>query len=251
MMHRIKKPIALATIAGLAVIVVLGSSVAAPRGGKDAGQGMRTRDRSGIGQCSPENHGKMGNPGRMGFGHGQFGQSLGLIEEQKARLQVVREEHREEMQRLMNSTLAPEEKQARRLELRQEMLGKVEAILTPEQREKAKQQFSERRGEGKRAMGGHKQRAQRCLDQLDLSPEQQQEIAAIRERTRTAVRDVRTSAELSDRAKQDRIKVIRERTHEQVMSVMTPAQRERLNQLCAQQGQKRGFGQMGPGVRAN
>ncbi|HOM71140.1 MAG TPA: hypothetical protein PLP86_02750 [Armatimonadota bacterium] len=229
-----RKPAMIALAVVMALGIVLGTAFAAPRMGQagQAGQQMK-RQR----QHQPADGQKM-RAGRLGnkqMGAARIAAKLNLTPDQRQAIQSIVESHRQQAQRIMQSNLFPEEKRARRQELRQDMKREIFQILTPEQQAKAQRFMKQKAGQ---RQGAHL-RMQQCFEQLNLTQEQKEQIAAIHRRAMVAVRDVKTNTELTDRAKQDRIKIIRERTHEQVMSVLTPEQRNQFNQFCAQHRQQK------------
>jgi len=216
-----RKPAWVVLSAVIVVVLAAASSVAAPSAGRGGSRGIGQR--------------QTGAAGPM-----RLGPALGLTAEQTRQVQAIVREHRQQVQRLMQSNLSPDQKRAKRQELRRDMLRRINGVLTPKQREKARaygagwaQGLRAGRGQG-RGVGQRpmlRQGARLRLEALNLSPKQRDQIAAMRKQAAQAVRDVRANPELSDRAKQDRIGVIRRRTQQHVMSVLTPKQRERLEQM--------------------
>ncbi|MEN6520778.1 MAG: hypothetical protein ABFD46_06455 [Armatimonadota bacterium] len=160
----------------------------------------------------------------------QAAEKLGLTDAQKAQIQTIVKNHREQIRQAMQSSLTQEQKQAKVQELRKEMKSAIEQVLTPEQREKAKQMREEARKE-------MKQRAQERMKALGLTDEQLAEIKTIKEAGMEKVKAIRANTSLPAQERRSQIQAVRKDTHEQVMSVLTPEQREKFQQMHQRMGQ--------------
>jgi len=110
-----------------AVLLLFGQAAAA----QQAGEGKAKRGRAG---------------GPLG---GRIAQELNLTEDQKARLNTLFDQHREQMGALRQDTsLTQEQRREKMRELRESMHTQMTGILTPEQQEKFRELRQQR---GKRA----------------------------------------------------------------------------------------------------
>jgi len=234
MKRYMKGPIGLMLVAAVAAAVIVGSAVAATRGGPGPGMGMGRGQ--GMGPWSP-------------YASGEAAKALNLTPAQQKRINAIMEEHRKRALSVRQSNLSPERKSAQLNEIRQDARQKITQVLTPMQRKKA-QAMMQARPAGRGMFGGPMQGG---FAELNLTPAQQEKIRAIRQKGMEAVRDVRMNAKLSERAKADRIQAIRNRTHEEVMSVLTREQRRKLETIRPGLGTGRqgggGLGQGGRGWR--
>ena len=88
--------------------------------------------------------------------------------------------------------------------------------------------------------GEHRERreenAQKMAKELNLTPDQQTQIEAIRKQTREAVKGVRNDASLSDDQKHAKTRELMKAGEEQVRAILTPEQQAKAKELRAKHG---------------
>ena len=117
--------------------------------------------------------------------------------------------------------------------IRAQAVKDVRAVLTPAQQQQLKQDMGQTR----------EKRVERMAQVLNLTPDQQTRVKAIRADAQAKVDAVKQNAALSDTEKFTQLQAIRKDTRAQIMQVLTPAQQQQLQQRApgARRGQIRGF----------
>ncbi|MEE2659508.1 MAG: hypothetical protein VX733_13460 [Candidatus Latescibacterota bacterium] len=163
--------------------------------------------------------------------HGKrISEALGLSNEQKAQLQKLRTQGREEMQALRSQEdVTREQVQALRESHREAFL----AVLTDEQRATAEQVRAERetiKAAGKGRRGGRRQQRLHLQEALGLNEDQQSQLQTLREEARTAVQALRKD----ESATRDQFRALRESHREAFLAVLTDEQRATAEQVRAE-----------------
>lgn len=162
---------------------------------------------------------------------------LNLSDAQKAQLQSFRENVRAELDgiraRVKDGSLSREEARSSRHDLLESRRQERQAIFTADQLDqlhqlRAERAESDRPHRGRRA-GGEHQRPPSLLGQLELSPDQQESLDALRLGHRAAVSELRESGERN----RDSFRALREQHRSGVEGILTAAQREQLQELRA------------------
>lgn len=153
---------------------------------------------------------------------------------QAARQSQDQEAAMEEMKTFMETNVKP---------LREQGLADIKAILTPEQQVKMdelKAQFEQRRGPG---AGGMRQGLMGVVEQLNLTPEQKQQVDA-------ALAEMREKMQTGDKTPEARQAAI-EDMQSKLQTILTAEQLQKLEELKAQRpaGPGKGPGK-GPGTGA-
>ena len=192
-----------------------------------------------------------GRGGGRGMGPGMMNQGsvpgVQLTADQQQRIAAIRQETMERVRSIMRDpNLSPSEKQTQANAARQAGHQKVMDVLTPEQQ----QQFlscwatgtcmGQRGGQGM----GPGMMNQGSVPGVQLSADQQQRIAAIRQETRNKVASIMSNSNLSAAEKQSQAEAARQAGHEKVLGVLTPEQRQQFDQNWSSMGP----GMMGPGM---
>ncbi len=160
---------------------------------------------------------------------------LNLSDEQKVQLQSFRENVRVELDgiraQVKDGSLSREEARSSRHDLLQSRRQEHQAIFTADQLEqlqqlRAERAESDRPHRGRRA-GGEHQPPPGLLGQLELSPDQQESLEALRLGHRAAVKDLRESGERS----RDSFRAVREQHRSKVQEILTATQLEQLREL--------------------
>ena len=162
---------------------------------------------------------------------------LNLTDQQKAELQSFRENVRAELDgiraQVKDGSLSRGEARSSRHDLLVSRRQERQAIFTAEQLEqlqqlRAERAESDRPHRGRRA-GGEHQPPPSLLGQLELSPDQQESLEALRLGHRAAVSELRESGERH----RDSFRTLREQHRGRVEGVLTAAQLEQLQELRA------------------
>lgn len=148
-----------------------------------------------------------------------------LTEQQKQWIANIRTESQQEIQRIRtNPDLSALEKTDRIAKIRHESHERILSILTPEQRTQFNNWWKERQTirspQGADSGQG--------VPGVQLTPEQRQEIARIREDLRVRVQEIRRDQTLSQAQKVERVTALRKEAHDKVLNVLTPEQRRQF-----------------------
>jgi len=162
---------------------------------------------------------------------------LNLSDEQKAQLQSFRQDVRAELDgiraQVKDGSLSREEARGSRHDLLEARRQERQAIFTADQLEqlqqlRAERAESDRPHRGRRA-GDEPQRPPSLLGQLELSPDQQESLEALRLGHRAAMGELRESGERN----RDSFRALREQHRSGVGEILTAAQLEQLQELRA------------------
>ncbi|MEI6946931.1 hypothetical protein V9K67_06985 [Paraflavisolibacter sp. H34] len=185
---------------------------------------------------------------------GKFaGDELNLTEDQKARMKSIRENHRKQLEDLKKQDkLSEAERTKRRDALQQKFKAEYESVLTSAQKQQLaknkeawkenkaewKDRKGERKGDRKEGRGpgmgdGRFQRGQ-LPEELGLSADQKQKVAAIHQQYRPRMEALRNDASLSQDQKRSKLEDLRKQQQEQVKKVLTAEQNQKMENLRKQ-----------------
>ncbi len=172
--------------------------------------------------------------------HKQSFDNLNLSADQKARLQSIREDFKKQSADLKNNTsLAADQKQARRKELHQQLRSQSEAILTPSQKEqmaKAREELKAKNKDakkdwkksGKDRAGKGIRKGQDVQKELALTADQQKKMEQMRKDFRNKFSSLRRDNSLTADQKKSKMQAMRKQQQEQMKSILTTEQIEKL-----------------------
>lgn len=194
---------------------------------------------------------KMGASDRAAMRLERMSQHLNLTEDQKTRLAPIFQNEAQQARAIRQDTsLTPEQRQAKMKELRRSTRAQIEPILTAEQKDKmanfAQREKAMRGGKG---MGMDPARQMDQLSQqLNLTDDQKSKLQPLFEEHRKQMQSLRQDTSLTPEQKQAKAKELRQANHQQMMSVLTPEQQQKLEQMRANRPHhRRGYGTgMGP-----
>lgn len=184
--------------------------------------------------------------GRMRRGGRRQGDVPGVqvTPEQTQQIAAIRQQTQDRVRNIrIDPNLTQQEKAERIAEARRQGHEEVLNALTPEQRQRFHEWWAAcpRAGAGPvggpgagpgrmgpRGGGPPPDIAQGSVPGVQLAQEQMQQVARIRQETRSKVRSVRTDPDLSQQEKAERIAGAQREGHERVLSVLTPEQREQF-----------------------
>lgn len=121
---------------------------------------------------------------------------------------------------LADQSLTREQRRAKLMDLHRSKHEQVLAVLTPEQRTKFEEWAQKHKAEWKDRMS-----------QLNLTPEQEAKIKAIRESNRTELEALKADKALSAEARKSKMREIFTATRDEIREVLTPEQREKLDAI--------------------
>jgi Spy/CpxP family protein refolding chaperone len=166
---------------------------------------------------------------------------LNLTQDQKAKLQSLKEEQKKEMAALKSNSSATKEQ---RKELHEKYKSQMESILTAEQKGQLAKMKEERKASGKNGhfkrsgsdstsfgkKEGFKHRAD-FQKELGLSKEQQDKITQIRAGFKSQFEALRNDNSLSKEQKKSKMQDLMKSQQEQMKTVLTKEQVEKMNSL--------------------
>lgn len=174
---------------------------------------LTDKQREQLEKCREKGKGRS-KPGRR---HGDCLRKLDLSEEQQAGIDAIRE-------RAKRAAHDAEDREARSAIMKRAQEA-INAKLTEEQLEQLEKCRKKDKGDDKQ---GRRQRGD-CIGKLDLTPEQEAAIAALRERAKRAAEGVDSREER---------RAIMKRMHEAIKGKLTPEQLEELEK-CRKRGKGR------------
>ncbi len=171
---------------------------------------------------------------------------LNLTDDQKAKIQPILENEAQQLKALhADTSLTPDQRRAKALEIHQASRGQIEPILTPEQVAKLPKPGM---GPGHRGMRGKGMdgggRMAWMSQNLTLTDEQKAKIQPLFANQHTQVQAIRQDSSLTPEQKQAKITELRKSTRQQFLSILTPEQQQTLKQNMRE---RRGM-HHGPGV---
>ncbi|NKB70841.1 MAG: hypothetical protein GKR89_27540 [Candidatus Latescibacteria bacterium] len=189
------------------------------------------------GQRGGKGQGRHGHKG--GGDKGRLGEALNLSDDQKAQLQTMRQEARQEMEARRENGQRPtrEEMEA----FRQQRHDALAAILTPEQLqqlEDIKAERGQRGGKGRR--GGDKGR---LGEALNLSDDQKAQLQTIRQEAR---QEMKARLESGERPSREEMEAFRQQRREAFEGILTPEQLQQLEDIKAERAASGDAGDLAP-----
>jgi periplasmic protein CpxP/Spy len=170
---------------------------------------------------------KMGMPARHGMQMTGVYDKLGLTPDQKAKLDAVRKDARDQMKAVFaDKSLTREQRFAKLGEIRRNAKAQIDQVLTPDQRAQLKELMKARM----------EAKAQRFAEYLGLTADQQVQIKAIHKDAYDQMKAVKADTSLTADQRAAQIRQIRTTMHDKVMAVLTPEQRDKL---AARKGEMR------------
>jgi Spy/CpxP family protein refolding chaperone len=171
---------------------------------------------------------------RMGF----LSEVLNLNDEQKAQIQQLFEQRRENFRQTYKDRkkdgegLSREEKKALRRQHREEMLNEIMPILTPEQQALANEiKATFERGEVPAILV--EKRVEKLNEKLNLTPDQQAQLKTLFTETGQKMLALKNSDAGHQSARQE-MKTLRRETDAKIQSILTPEQQKIYEELKAQ-----------------
>jgi Spy/CpxP family protein refolding chaperone len=174
-------------------------------------------------------------------------EQLNLSDDQKSRLQAIREDFKKGSEELKNTAqLSTEEKQARRKELHQQFRSQSEAVLTPSQKEQLSKMKADRKttykaGKGKWNKSGEarKSAGKNFQQELGLNAEQQQKISNLRSEFRPKMEALRNETGLTKEQKKAKMMELKKQQQEQMKALLTPEQIQKMEAMRKQRSNKK------------
>jgi Spy/CpxP family protein refolding chaperone len=163
-----------------------------------------------------------------------------LTPEQRRQVEDAIEEARQEIQALRREVpdLLPRERVARIDELVRELRDEVMAALDSDQRERLRrridrlqERWRETAPAREQISGRMLQRLRESMRQLELTPEQREEIDQILSQAREQMQEMQQHLEEEMHRRREEIRQLFEQTREDLHDVLTPEQRQRLRDL--------------------
>jgi Spy/CpxP family protein refolding chaperone len=156
---------------------------------------------------------------------------LDLTEEQKTKMKELKADFKKQEDELktQENTLTAAQMKERRKALSQEYIRQYESILTKEQKEQVAQFKKEGKGRHGKGMKGRKHEAQKVEKDLDLTPDQQAKMKALREDFKTKAEAIRSNKSLDKEAQKKAFKQLHEENKAQMKSILTKEQLEKMD----------------------
>ena len=197
-----------------------------------------------------------GHRGGMGM------EKLNLSADQKTRIQAINEAYRKQLTELKGQTnITVAEAKSRREALQTKHRADLQAVLTAEQRAQVETMRKEGQAKGKKAefkrgegfkkdstgfgkRGDHqgmrqgRDGMQKMQQELNLSADQQAQMAKLREEFKTKSQGIRNNTSLSQEQKKEQFKSLAQEHRSQVKSILTKEQQEKMEAAKAKRAAK-------------
>jgi Spy/CpxP family protein refolding chaperone len=161
-------------------------------------------------------------------------EKLTLTEDQKAKIMVLREATKTQIEAVQkDDSLTPEAKQARLKEIRVSAEKQLYALLTPEQIKELREINNKPSVQAPRAPGQNRE----IMGELNLSEDQKAGIKSINQAAKSEIEAVRGDTSLTPDARESRMRSIRESAMKQIRALLTPEQLQKLD--AARPGEKK------------
>jgi Spy/CpxP family protein refolding chaperone len=159
----------------------------------------------------------------------QLSETLNLTEAQKITIKPILAAEANDIKAVhQDTTIAPEQKQAKMKEIRDNTREKINAALTPEQQKK----FAEMKGKtGNRMREAFTNRMTAVAEQLNLTEEQKTAIKPIMTAEVNDIRAVMQDNSLTKEQKQTKIAGIRDASDKKINDILTPEQQAKWAKL--------------------
>lgn len=161
--------------------------------------------------------------------------NLNLSEDQKKQFKSLQEQRRKDMEALKQQNLTPEQSKEKMETLRKSYHEKSQALLTPEQKtqlensRKARKEGMAKR-DGLKEKGKREARGGKWGEDLNLTPEQSQKLAASRKETGEKLKALKENQSLSEDAKKEERKKILQSQNDSMKSILTPEQQQKMKE---------------------
>lgn len=169
---------------------------------------------------------------------------LNLTESQRTQMKSLNEDFKNKMQSLKSdNSLSAEQVKQKRLELTKQHQSKIESLLTSDQkkiwkekRDDMRDDRRDERGKGNRKpgqFGTRKDRHNRVGDitkNLNLSPEQQKNVATLNQKFKVSVDNIRTNTSLTQEQKKEQLKELHKDHKQSIESLLTSEQNKQLKE---------------------
>ena len=170
---------------------------------------------------------------------------VNLTEDQKARLQSIRENYKKEAEALRNNTtLTAEQKQVERKKLHEKIRTESASILTPEQKQQMEEMRSERGAhakgkfdKGDRMSKAHKgdhdkmkAKGEEIKKDLNLTADQEAKMKQVRESYKAKFEALSTE-KLTQDERRAKAKELMQAQQEEMKSILTKEQQEKMQSL--------------------
>ncbi len=169
---------------------------------------------------------------------------LNLTESQRTQMKLLNEDFKNKMQSLRNDrTLSAEQVKQKRQELTKQHHSNIESLLTSDQKkiwkEKRDDMRDDRRdehGNGNKKMdqfGNRKDRHKQVGDMtknLNLSAEQQKQVATINQKFKASIDNIRTNTSLTREQKKEQLKDLHKDHKQSIESLLTSDQKKQLKE---------------------
>jgi Spy/CpxP family protein refolding chaperone len=158
-------------------------------------------------------------------GRAQAFERLNLTQDQKSKLQSLRQTERTQIDAIRNnSSLTDEQKKQQIADLRKNDRQQFLAVLTPEQQAQMKEMRQDRGGRRGAFDAGRRFQA------LNLTEQQKSQLKPIFQSTRQQMQALRSDTSLTPEQKHEKMQQIRQNQMTQMKSILTPEQQQQLEQ---------------------
>jgi Spy/CpxP family protein refolding chaperone len=162
---------------------------------------------------------------------------LNITADQKAKLESIRQSERDQIQAVRNdSSLSPQDKEAKVRAIQDSARQQAMQLLTPEQQQKLQNARKDHRLGGPRGGGP----GGGPFEDLGLTPEQKSQIQTIHQDAESQIAAIRNDSTLTPDQKREKMRSIMESIHQPTLNVLTPEQQQKLKER--RQNHKGGFG---------
>lgn len=168
----------------------------------------------------------------------KISEQLGLTEQQQSTLKAYREAHREKLKALHeDDSLSAEEKREQMRAYRESRKEKFESVLSDDQKATLEAIKAERKEMGlkhkgkKRGNEGKRERFEKMIEELELTPDQQAVLEAQKAAARKEMEAIRNDTSLGPEQKREKMQEWRQSRKGSLAGILTDEQKAKMESL--------------------
>ncbi len=174
--------------------------------------------------------------------HQEAFSSLNLTEDQKAKLKVLNEEHRKQMEELKKTDdITVKEWRSKMEAQRNDHQAQIKSVLTTEQQAQLKKEKAGKKNMHKHGRKGrtHGDRGQKMKTELGLSEKQSAQMESSHKAMIEKMKALREDKSLNDDAKKEKVKELRTKQKDELKLILTDEQFKKYEALRHQKTQRK------------
>jgi Spy/CpxP family protein refolding chaperone len=152
-------------------------------------------------------------------------ENLNLTTEQSTRIKAINETFRKDMELLRQEQLTVQERNDKKHELQKKHVQEIQAVLTAEQKD---QLAKNKKDQKEKIANERKEKSKDVSRDLNLSDDQRQKLALLRENYKTKAEALRNDNSLTKEQKRERLQQLMNQQREEMKTILTDDQIKQL-----------------------